>query len=178
MSYFHQKNIFQKAIKEVELSYTQEGWGLLLLQGGIIGNVIGTSLAEGTFKNLLKNKTFKKYLDDQIKKLFKQAQKDYPKYKIKKYNEIKSIVWNSDDNTGYGFLDYFKRQFGQGYACLIEDGHWIEVVGDSDHIRYIKIVFLAEPKSSSELKPKLLHYKVPAPTRQDLQDLGFRDTFS
>ena len=154
-----------------------EGWGVIAgFLFGPLGILATSMISEANMRKLLNHPKLKKYVIANCDKLYKKACKEYPKYKVST-NTI--ATFNVDDKTDDGlFYGGITRCIGTIGSNVIVGRYYLMIEGDTDHFRRLIVRFVLIPKPNTDLKVKAVLYTVPAPTKQDLIDLGFRDTFN
>lgn len=155
---------------------TTEGWGVTLgYLFGPVGVITAAIVSEGNMRKVLNNPKIKKYIISNCDRLYKKACKEYPKYKV---STNPTPVFHLDDKTDDGVFMGALTRFGIVASDATVGKYYLLLDGDTDHVRRVIVRFVLIPKPNTGLKVRALLYTVPAPTKQDLIDLGFRDTYN
>ena len=87
-------------------------------------------------------------------------------------------AYDFEDKTDDGVFMGALTRFGIAASDVTIGRYFLLLDGDTDHVRRVMVRFILIPKPNTGLNVKALLYTVPAPTKQDLIDLGFRDTYN
>lgn len=160
-------------------SVVTEGWGYLVSNMLWIGLITNPIISQMNIDKILNNPKIKKYVIAECEKLYKRAVRENPQHKViidvKKFKPDTFVYKN---NTGEGFFDDMRRGFGAQVSNTFVGKFFVICSNDTNHVRAVQVGFGLQAKDPSKNKSQMVWYKVPAPTKQDLQDAGFRDTFS
>ena len=170
MNYFYQKNIVQEAIQEVEYKLATEGWGTFF--GSLIPfyNIYQAVTNFNTAEKILQNPKIQAYIDGVCKKQLEIVKKENRDYDFSKHNSAESSWYENQTTTKNttGILNYAKNDVGWTRVK-----NWqLMIFYDSDHIERIDLALLGIHKSTR--KTRRFFRTVPAPTKEDMQKLGFR----
>ena len=145
-----------------------EGWGSVAAWFffnwvGYLGAFI---FSEANVRKLMHEKSIQKYIADESKKIFNKEQKAHKDLQKKLPKGIKAAIKEMmARRTEYSFLNAIKN-FPFGYELM---GWNILVWGDTDHIEKV-VLTLYSPSED-----RYICRALPAPTKNDLKRLGFRE---
>ena len=170
----------------------QEGWGTALTQLGVVlglplflANPVAGAVSTGVFalingklsskaqsamNKILSNQKVKAYITAECNKAFKAVQAKYGKgYTVSK--KVGSSPITTKDLTTKGEMKHAGMKNITHDATIGE--YHLAVYGDTDHINAMNVVFSVRNNKTGDVTYGL--HAIPAPTRDDIKKMGFRE---
>ena len=147
------------------------------------------NISESQVKKVLANPKMQKYITDECNKIYSKLAKYYKSssgnsFIFEKKVSVNTVevsgsddITNINDNSEYSkskvqrLKEYNKNE--RHYLFIEQLGDYtIGLYADSDHVQGIDVFFLLTNKDKDN-EPRVVHHNIPAPTNEELKELGF-----